>query len=400
MDYKLSCSSLYEDEQYYWFSEWNFNGFYQVEKATLKAKLLFHFPGEDLDREQLHIQIERVGDWLVLCPRRGKEITAYHRETGELKRFPLKENLGKTNIHYARDFKFFFQCSHKNQVYFFPATYPAVVILNLDTMLLTYQENEVKEMGERTKTPSDKEVNMYFGIGQKKGHKVYLPVACASLLGVYDMETNQLHFIPAKGETRSFFSAEVVGERCYLGDRAGNGVACYDEVTEEWNYLPFYATMEQRTGKFKVPYRSSFLHGTQLYLYPWSGNDRFQMNLETGEIKQSQFLIELLSQNHVYPYCSFCNMLCLRVEGDIVSFVNGKNGDWYEVNLVTEEWSTKSILADPIGRKILSEKVWYGVENYNTNLESYLAFVKNIEEKEDANVKTKTIGQAIFEATT
>lgn len=398
MDYQLSCNSLYEDEKYYWFSEWQWNGFYRVEKTTLQGECLFHFPEEPLDKEELHQQMVKVGDWLVFCPLSGKEITAYHLVTRELKRFPLKEMSEAKNLHYARIDKFFFQCAYGNEVFFFPGSYPAIVVLHLETMDLTYYENEVTEIGALSPNPSSKLFNRYFGTGSQKGHKVYLPVACAKFLGVFDLEKKQLERIPAKGKAESFFSAEVVGDLCYLVDRDRKGVSCYNETTQEWKWIPFYGDVGISVEKLNNG--GTFIHGSYLYAYPWSGKDFHKINLETGEVTPATLLLERLDSQHQYPYSFYMGMLCVRVEGDTVSFFCGKTCDWYEVHMVTEQWSKKCILANEDGQKMLSEKVWLGNESFSTDLKSYCTFVKERKPFKASEEKTQTIGQAILEATT
>ncbi len=398
MKYKLSCRSLYEDEQYYWFSEMKFNGFYRVDKKTLVAELLFHFPDESLEQEHLYPYMKKINDWFVFAPQRGKNIVLYHEQTKELKTFPLKIFSGERKIKNINFAKFSSVVSYEHDIFFFPATYPAIVKLNLVTMSLSYLETATKKINAMVPEFRSSFQNTYFGIGQLKEDKVYLPLGCANHLGIYDIKTDQLELQEIEGETLAFYEAFLQGEDCILIPKIGSDLSIWNQNKKEVKTYPVFSAVEGHEIRTLV--HSPLIHQNTLYFSPTVGSAMYQMDLETESVSEVSFMEDLLPKTHKFPHFSFWDMFCVRLDGDVLSFISGKTHDWYQVNLETQKFTVRTIQADGVGEKILSEKTGYFGENFSADLESYCEFLKSGQQVFSKKQSEETIGQKIFRSTT
>lgn len=392
---KLSCQSLYEDENFYWFSEIQFNGFYQVDKKTLKPELLFRFPQESLEEIFLYPHILKVGEWFVFAPQRGNNIVLYQRQTKEVKVLPLKVFPEEGKIKYSAHEKFLSLDSDGNNVFFFPLTYPAIVKLELQTMTLTYQEEGMKAIQDIIPKERNRFFNLYFRTGAQKEGKVYLPLGCSKHLGIYDMKEEKLELVPIECNALAFHDIFLQGEDCYLTPRMGSDVVCWNIATRQSKTFPLLASVPEHKSTILV--QNPFVYENSLYLCPWRDGGMYQMNLDTEEMGPVEFIQDLLPENHEFPHFSLTDMFCIRVEGDFLSFLSGKTHDWYRVNLKTKECSTWTVEADDEDDKIFTEKLCHFFEKPSGNLDSYLQFLKKGEFYKKKEMQEKTIGQRILE---
>lgn len=389
---KLSCQYFYEDDRFYWFSEMQFNGFYRVDKRTLEPELLFHFPKDPLEKTQLCILWGKTEEWFVFLPQKSQNIVLYHGNTKELKVFPLKNYRETRNVTYCINMKFTSVWSYENEIFFFPSTYPAIVKINLLDMTLTYLDQAVKKVDSLISKASKGFPNIYFALGDRKGDKIYLPLGKENQIGIYDLKTGELQLEEVNGKQALYNRLLFHGEDCYLLPRKGGDLLCWNHRTKEVEAI---SVVDNEVALLGNP----FVHQKNFYLIDYHELRVYRMDLDTKTVQTEEFFQEILPDKHIFPNITMENIASPKVQGDILTFISGKTHDWYEVNLLTKEFTIKIIEADHIGEKIMSEKIPFFIERRGVGLESYLDYLISGQYGTTKDKARQTIGQSILEAT-
>lgn len=396
MSYKLSCENYYEDDKYYWFSAMQWNGFYRVDKHTLTPEFLFSFPDEPLSQSRLYPHITKVDDWFVFAPVRGNHVVIYHEKSKEILSFPLKVCFENRTLQYNKRSKFSSVVSYEDNVYLFPSTYPSIVKLNLSTKTLTYLDDGIMQIEQLLPTSRNKVLKLYFGIGESKDNKVYLPIGCTNHVGIFHLDQDKLELHKIEGEIIAFHTLFFHEQDCFLTPRIGTELTAWNETTKESRTFSFLNTEQEQ--KERTAASVTFVHSNNLW-NPSTQSSLYQLDRASGRIEKLSFIEEILPKHHEFPQISFIDMFCAKSHGDVFSFICGKNHDWYEVNLVTKEYSIKTIPADEVGQKVLSEKKEFYNESITADLDSYLEYLKTRQVPQEKNHRVETIGEIIFKAT-
>lgn len=396
MRYKLSCVKLYEDEDFYWFSEMQFNGFYKVDKKTLESELLFHFPEESLGAELLFQDIAKVGDWFVFSPLRAKNIVLYNEKTKEVKSLSLKNVDLENKVKYIPSVKFSSLFVYDDSVFFVPFTYPAIVKLDMTACTLTYLESPIEQIEQVLAENRHPFLNFYFGLAIGAEDKIYLPVACGSYVAIFHMSTMHFALHPIRGTMLAFHNICKKGDLVYLGPRIGSDLSCWNEKTGDVETITL--SLEENMDRSFV--HSPFFYQDQLYYSAGLGSAMYLVDLQRRVAEEVTFVNDIFPKNYELPYTPLSNMFCVRQEENLVHFISGKTHDWYTVNLETKESSFVTIYADPVGQKIMSEKSLYLHENAEASLAVLCDYLMDEKYQKESKQLAETIGKTILDATT
>lgn len=396
MKYKLSCSNLYEDDRYYWFSELQFNGFYKVDKKTLTPELLFHFPEEDLDAERLYTDIAKVGDWFVFCPFSAKNICLYNEKNKEIKIFSLKEFSKEKKVKYNPCMKFSSLEVNEHIIFFFPYTYTSIVKLDLNSFNLTYLDSPIAQIEQVVREKRNVFLNIYFGPSCEKEGKVYIPLACGSYIAVFYMDKMNFELHSIEGTMLAFNHVYSEGDVFYLTPQIGNDLTCWNEKTGEVRNI----TLSSEENVNRAIVHSPFFYKNKIYLSAGLQSAVYQVDLERMIAEKLVFVNNIFPHKYELPNLPCADMLCVRQEERLVHFISGKTHDWYTVNLETNETFFTTIWADKVGRKIMSEKSLHLFENSAVNEDVFLGFLKQGNYQNEKKERIETVGKTIFEKTT
>lgn len=393
MEYCLSCHSYYEDENFYWFSEIQYNGFYQVDKKTLVPELLFHFPEEEVEQDNLFSQILKIGDWFVFAPQKAKHIILYHVLNKEIKKLPLAPVKGERKITYNPDAKFSSMVSYEGKVYLFPFTYPAIVVLDLKEMSVTYSFNgvdEVEKMVEEHRKPA---LNSYFHSALVEGTKVYLPSACSNQLVLFDLKNHQVDSISIVAKEQGFNGIAFDGSHFWLSPLFGNTLVKW---SPEGSVL--VPLEKDAKGNFYAVHIPLVLK-QRLLLLPGFINKGYEVDLETKEVKVHEVLSQQLPQKQVLHNLNAYTMFSPRLVGGTLHFICGNDRNWYTYDLEKDVLSKKSIPMDEVGVAIMKQRSVFRTEIKSATLKDFCQFVIEMENKEIQEKAELTVGEKVLRAT-
>lgn len=397
MDYCLSTNSYYEDENYYWFSEIQYNGFYRVDKQTGVSELLFRFSGEDLEGLALFRQILKAGDWFVFSPMSAKKIVLYHSISKEIKYISLKPVEGKRKIQYKSNGNFSSMALWDGKVFFFPWTYPAVVVLDLQTMSLRYLSGIVNRLEHDMPEHPSRNVMLYFNCSLQNAQKVYLPSACSNHLAVLDLETLKEEIHPIHEKETGFHGIAFDGTHLWLAPVFGTDLVKWTHDTCEIVALE----KDVQTGKNLV--NQLQVYHNRLFVSSGFGLKIYEVDVQTHQVTVAQELMKHLPQTAGFQNAFSTLMLYFHIVDNRLDFICGNDRHWYTYDLETEILSEKSFPMDEIGVEILKKRPVFRPETKQNTLMDFFELVvemEKIEEKKEQEKPVETIGEIVFQATT
>lgn len=392
MEYNLSCNSYYEDEEFYWFAEIQYNGFYKVDKQTLKPELLFHFPEEALDQELLFSQILKMGDWFVFSPERAKQIVLYHAITQEIKTIPLAAVQGEKKIKYNPDLKFSAMASLEGKVYFFPFSYPAIVVLDLEDMTVDYVTNWVDQLENGVEEHRNSVLNSYFRSALVEGEKVYLPSACSNQLVIFDLKNHQVDCVSISAQEQGFNGIAFDGNHFWLTPLFGREIVKW---SREGSELVSLAKNTQGLNEIRKP----FVYQKRLFLLAGFQNQTYEVNIVTHQVKVNEALSQQVPQKQqLHTRTAFMIMASYFV-GETLHFICGNDRNWYVYDLEKEVLTKKVIPMDEVGVEILKQRSVVRLETPSAHLMDFCHFVIEMEQDGTGKKTEMTVGEKILKAT-
>ncbi len=396
MGFSLSPNGIYEDEDFYWFAESQFNGFYRVDKKTKQPEFLFHFPEEELDQPRLYGKPEKVGDWLVFSPISAKNIFLYHMVTKEQKLIPFKEVKGEKKVKYLHQSKFSSPFIHGDMVYLFPITYPAILKLDVSTLKLEYLTDWILPLEQVLDKERKPQLNTYFAGRVRKENEVILTCGCSNKVFFFDINTNKGIWKVIESTVEAFHGIQFDETHYWLTPRLGSTLTKWNPDTDEITTISLADSWKDGPPMVIAPY----LYQDKLYLMAGWDSHAYVVDLETDAVQQLDLLESVFTKERVYQLIILPNMFSIRFEDHLLHFVSGRDFQWYTVDLDKEELSSFPVEADEVGNYILSNNMKImNQENQQRSLVNYANYVKLRTTMIEEN-QAETVGYKILRATT
>lgn len=391
MKFQLNSKSVYEDEEWAWFVDNSFNGFYKMNKNTSKAEFLFHIPGEDQQGIQLFGYVEKVGDWLVFPPVRGKQIFLFHLVTNEIKTFPLKPVEKNALVPYSSESKFL-RCYHfENIVYFFPSTYPAIVKLDLNTMSLQYLDTWMKDFEKLD--AKENFINWYFFTGTQEGSTFMVPCGLNNHIAVFDAITEKISFEKVNCEEMTFLQILADGTYYWLTPKKGYRLIRWDRESNTSISLELDSGIEADYPKVGL----AILKNNTIYISSGVNNTGYEVNIGNNSVLKVDYFENMRPEKKIQHQEFSNDMMCFRINENYLHFTSPLDKNWYCFDLETKELSKKSVFADEIGISILKKKPIIMYENKDMSLFDFCEGIQNLEISDKNKCeKLESVGQQIL----
>ncbi len=182
----ISFENFIRAENSYWFTAFNFNGLFKINDENQEADCIGCFP-EEKNGFRLFHSIVQYKNMLIFTPFSAEGIAIYRFDTQKFSRLPLKIPTQGHNkrVPYSKQSKFSFCAVYKDNAFFFPCTYPAIIKMNLKTMELEYLYNPIIELSKIVKHKQ----SYYFRNGVVEGKTATFWCVAANTFVEFDMET-------------------------------------------------------------------------------------------------------------------------------------------------------------------------------------------------------------------
>ena len=274
----IEFENLYEDEKYFWFTAFHFNGLFKMDKSEWKPQFVGVFPGEDMAGFRLYSKIIEYEDKLYFTPLRAREIAIYDKKQ---KAF-YKKNFEELEIGYLSAYSgwnFYDAQLYKDSIYFFPHQRTAVLQYDLKNeklkMILAWVSKIID-------VHTLLQPRVFYRTVMKE-RKIYAPISGNNLLECIDLETKrvEIYEIGKKGSTYSDIC--IVGTKAYICPFDGEEIIEWDILAKkEKNTFVF---TEKNNGS--IYFQSVCKLGGSVYVFPEYFNHVLEIDDTSGKMKEA-----------------------------------------------------------------------------------------------------------------
>lgn len=197
----------------YWFTSIGYNAFFKLDEDKDIAHCVGCFSKEQ-DARRLYLDIVQYQDKLVFVPLKAEAIALYDMNAGEFSYIPLclpaKEM--NTGVAYSADEKFAFAGIWKNNLYLFPATYPAIIKLDMESYEVEYLYEPIRQLNKRVLT----EEGIYFWKGIIEDNLVKMWCEPAKSIVEFDMNSESLQVCKQLSDIDKYIEVVSDGKNYWL----------------------------------------------------------------------------------------------------------------------------------------------------------------------------------------
>jgi hypothetical protein len=234
-DYKsyLAFDNLIETEDCYWTSPLRINGLFKIDKRTWKSELVTLFRDEEKSPWRLYANGCAYNGKLWLPPNQADEIAIYDYETHLLQTIPVPEPPCDMREKYNPQAKFWIAFERDGLIYFIPALYPGILVLNPATLEMRIVDDWVKALNDANVMEA---VNYFCGFTFSEDRKsIFLCSVTANAVMRYTFEDDSCTVFSLGGETggyRDIIRADGAND-CWLVSSFTHELVLWDSVANK-----------------------------------------------------------------------------------------------------------------------------------------------------------------------
>lgn len=291
-DFPISFENLIYIKDTIWFTAFNYNALLKQDCKTGKVDFIGCFPGE-IDRFRLFYAVAQNKNRLVFAPLSAEGIAIYRLDTGEFIRIPIKEpqkGLDK-RVPYLKEGKFCVCIMYKEYAFLFPATYPAILKLNLETNEVEYLYEPIKEL---SKLVQHKKL-YYFQNGRAEGKIVTLWCIAAGAIVEFDMETYQFKVCFQLKSKENYIEAGSNDTDYWLIPRGKSRTIL--RVSKDFSHIDSIILSEEIAPE-KLTFLYSAVFKENIYFFPGTGKSVIKIDKKNNYVEE----VHLFDTEHMEDY--------------------------------------------------------------------------------------------------
>lgn len=212
-NYTIAFENIVKANGSYWFTPIGYNALFKLDDGAEKAQCVGCFSKEQ-DVSRLYLDIVQYQDKLIFVPLRAETIALYDMNTGEFSYIPLclpTEDMN-TGVAYSADEKFTFAGIWKNNLYLFPATYPAIIKLDMESYEVEYLYEPIRQLNKRVLT----EEGIYFWKGIIEDNLVKMWCEPSKAIVEFDMNSESLRVCKQLSDIDKYIEVVSDGKNYWL----------------------------------------------------------------------------------------------------------------------------------------------------------------------------------------
>lgn len=391
----LYFEAFYDDGDYFWFTEYDFNALFQMDKRTGQVKLKGIFPGEDFLRKRLYVSVAAFGGKLYFAPHSADEIAEYDLQNESFEKIPVMMPR-KNNRSVWVDQKFFRAVTLDEKIYFIPWHYPGILCYDPKTGESVCHDDWVDEVEKLRVSEWG-----YFSQFESDDGCLILPCVCAGAIVVFDIK---------KQHSRVIQTPEVKGSCKYSGiSRMNDWLYLVSADGTVWKRSPDLEnepvssiSLPVSAGE-EIAFYPVLSDGAFLYLYPFRQGKGYQIDIRTDQAVPMEYLDEereTLSDPYSFPAVDWDGEFLYIMTGGSRRFikydpVSGRKYEWKLYPSAKDQVILKTCKKEAYQRRLQKETT---VETETDALSLMLDLLqeKNMERKGIVSEERK-IGQKIYQ---
>lgn len=284
LDQALITENIYDDGDSFWFTGFDYNALFKMDKNSLKAELTGTFPNERFVWQRQYISTVRYNKKLYFVPFTANEVAEYdmeHEIFGKISVDAFDEGMYRTG---GCD-KFFGALVLNDKIYFIPFYYPGILCYEPKSGILTCFTDWIEEI-EKIRAS---EWGYFIGYEQA-GNQLILPCACADAVVIFDTVTQTSKIIRTE-DTRyacKFCGICHIEDYFYLVSADGTVSKRRLKAEDEETTVVRMPQSDAESNFDKIEFYPIRNNGNTVYFFPYQKNDGYKLNINTNEITRME----------------------------------------------------------------------------------------------------------------
>ncbi len=216
----LAIDNLYFDGKDFWFTAYDFNALFKMDRQTWKTEYIGSFPGEPFDGKKLYGQIAGYNGKLYFSPAFADEIAEYDTVNRIFKKTRFREKVEGEELCSTRGPKFNEVFQYQRWLFFIGNTCPALIRLDVETGEIDSFSDWRDSLGRLT-------VNFdgyHFKSACVVGTKIAMAALNANAVVVFDMESCTSEVYEVGRRKNGYTGICFDGDNYWLSPRFGGPV--------------------------------------------------------------------------------------------------------------------------------------------------------------------------------
>ena len=337
----LTFEALYDDGDCFWFSSFDYNALFQMDKTGRGVRLAGSFPGEAFIQPRAYVSMIKCNEKFYFAPFSAGEIAEYDPQNRAFRKlaenFPLKDTGRKWDSS-----RFFRAAAVGEKVYFLPCDYPGILCYDTEKDILRCFDDWVDEVEALRASEWG-----YFAEYEVYKDRLILPCVCADAVVVFDtaLETSRVIPMPKTGYSCKYCGICRAGDSYFLAAADGSVWKRNEDMEEEACIrLP-------AAGIDEMEYYPVRCTGEWIWLFPFRSGKGMRIHAMTGQVEEETWLNderEYEGEHFNFPACA--------VDGKKLYAVTGNSRRFIKYDPLSREKQETKLFLPERDRRILEEK--------------------------------------------
>ena len=373
-DFRIYTEVMKEVDGKYYFPLLCQNGICRYDFQTNHCEFLTQFPHWIEKGGALYGRMAVAEEKIIFCPQNTLNICSYNILSNcaeEIVPAALLDNEYKV----SKNGFFLDAFIWKDNAFFVPFNYQAIVKVNLATKEVSYIRDWIDEIDHRVEQGH---FHGYFGRSIQSDNIIVMPCTSADAIMLFDMDTMEHNMVPLHSGIHGFWCVAQDDEYYWLSP-----YECEEGVRYRiQGGASLRIHMPAKIQYPGAPFHEATIVGDWVFFMPARGNHVWRVNRLTGEAVIAQDFEWIFHVDYEGFSRGWYATFSPGVYENKLFFITGKNGTWHFYDALTGQFDDFNVyIDDQIGLKLLGEMLsgdkqplFWG-ENIQFDLMDYLHFL-------------------------
>lgn len=278
---RISMHDYVQIENNVYFFSLNFNGLYKMTLPERKLEFLGSAPNEGNYQKHLYGAIAEANGELYMPPMHGEEIAVYNLKDKSFEKIPLKYNME------GMPYKFCGALSVGGKIFFIPARYPYLVIIDTDSGKVIYLDDWRKKLNVPDSYRELYVKNGYF----IRNNKLYMASMIGNCLIKISLDTYETEIVAIGYETEGFMDMceDKDREHIWFIQKLNQEIIRWNEKTGE---CKIYADFPQGFKNNGFPFINIVCNDDKVCAIAYQSNMTIEIDKKTDVMSEAKWDVQ------------------------------------------------------------------------------------------------------------
>jgi len=231
-NYMLKFENLYDDGDVFWFTSYDFNALFKMNKDTWKAEYMGMFPDEDELGLRLYADIIEHDNKLYFTPMGAREIGVYDKLRKEFSKISF-DNLQIRFLEGCRSWSFYSAHLVEECIYFMPLERTAVLKYDIRNDKISAVHKWVSVITDVYNLTAERLVFKSL----LKGHCIYAPIAGCNLVEKINLATGEAKVYEVGRKDSTYFDICTFYDNYIIAPLSGEEIIIWSDIGSTINTI-------------------------------------------------------------------------------------------------------------------------------------------------------------------